>query len=89
MPSRAILQIQPIAPDNKWTGKNVPHWFMMIGNIGPRKKPTSDMETPDGIFFGNAQMKISRLTTVQKTLIIIFQIVAHLPNRDSCVYDDG
>ena len=61
VPIRPKLVIQPIDPDNIWPGINLPHWFMIIGNMGPKNRPTSEMATASPTREGTRQMTISRL----------------------------
>lgn len=80
-PMSAILTIQPIAPDSKCGGRNVPHWFMIIGNIGPRNRPTREIATAEGISFGTTHMNISRLKIIYQLSgrAIIGVLHAYLP----------
>ena len=61
VPTIPKLHIHPIAPDKICAGMKLPHWFIMIGNIGPKTRPTREIAIAEGMRRGTAQMKISSL----------------------------
>ena len=47
-PAAPQLPVQPIAPEIQSGGRMRPAWFMRMGNMGPRKKPTKETQiAPD------------------------------------------
>lgn len=43
-PAAPKLEIHPMLPEMSSGGIIVPAWFMTMGKIGPRKKPTNDTQ---------------------------------------------
>ena len=62
LPAAPKLVIHPILPEMSSGGKTVPAWFITIGKIGPRKKPTKDTQTAEEMRLGTSQTTSSRLT---------------------------
>ncbi len=60
-PAAPQLPAQPIAPEMQSGGRTRPAWFMRMGKMGPRKKPTKEMEIAPANRFGTNQTTSSRL----------------------------
>ena len=60
-PTAPKLAIQPMPPAMSSGGRTEPAWFMTIGKIGPRKKPTKEMQMALEIRCGTSQTTSSNL----------------------------
>ena len=64
-PAAPQLPVQPIAPEIQSGGRMRPAWFMRMGNMGPRKKPTKETEIAPANRFGTNQTTNSRLVACE------------------------
>ena len=62
-PAALKLEIQPIAPEMSSGGRMRPAWFMTIGKMGPRKKPTKETQIALDMRWGTSQTTSSRLSS--------------------------
>lgn len=61
IPVTPMLTIQPMAPDRRYPGTRLPHWFKINGKIGPRKSPTMQIAIADEMKWGSVQTRICKL----------------------------
>ena len=60
-PAAPQLPAHPIAPEMQSGGRMRPAWFIRMGKMGPRKKPTNEMEIAPAKRFGTNQTTSSSL----------------------------
>ena len=60
-PTDPKLEIQPMPPEMSSWGRTRPAWFITIGYMGPRKKPTKEMLTALEMRCGTRQTTSSSL----------------------------
>ena len=63
-PTDPKLEIQPMPPEMSSWGRTRPAWFITIGYMGPRKKPTKEMQTALEMRCGTRQTTSSSLSYV-------------------------
>lgn len=91
-PAAPQLAIQPTPPEMRSGGRMRAAWFVIIGNIGPKKKPTKETHTASAMSDGTSQTTSSRLRAKLFHSAGSWDVRrddADLPENRKYVYEDG